>query len=194
MTAQISDQIFYCNENYSIVAIENEWSFTPQSYGLKPVATSTACYRGYYTKYSVIDDYLLLNQLNIGLNETKLPPFNGVVARKSKYFKLNSFYEYSDVNLPINYSGGLIVGFDFLREFYVHMRFHRAHCYKQVYELIFDKGKLIESINHNKSMEEVRNNITTIKETNHDSIMTSDEINDFVSDSFSLKYDKKWKV
>lgn len=74
--------------------------------------------------------------------------------------------EYSDVNLPIKYSGGIVIGRDFLQEYYVHMGFHRPHCYKYVIDLLMDKGKLVRYIDHSKLMEEVRHLMKTQKESN----------------------------
>ncbi|HEX9061965.1 MAG TPA: hypothetical protein VF941_17450 [Clostridia bacterium] len=187
MTAQISDSIFYLNEKYSVIAIENEWPFNPVNHGLNPIATSTACYRGYYCEYSILEEQLVLSKLNIGLNEANLPILNGVEAKKNKYFKVNHFWEYNMVNLPVKYSGGIIIGRDFLRKFYVHMGFHRAHCFKFVIELIIKDGKLVQTNDHSKCMEEVRR----IIESNTFSLDNKD-IEKFVEDSFSLSYEKKW--
>ena len=49
---------------------------------------------------------------------------------------------FEDVNLPLNYSGGLIIAKGFIRSLSVHMGFHPAWKYEEVYELVFDAGEL----------------------------------------------------
>lgn len=192
MTAQISDNILYSNNEYSIAAIEKEWPFDPQNYGFQPKPTHTACYRGYYCEYSILGEHLVLSKLRIGLDESKKPTFIGVEAQKSKYFKFDGFCEYSDVNLPIEYTGGIVIGRDFLQEFYIHMGFHRPHCYRYVLELLISKGKLVEFIDHSKRMEEVREMVRMKKQSNDKLSLSDKEIKQFIEESFSLSYKKKW--
>lgn len=159
MSSQISDYIKYNDCEYSIAAIENEWPFNPEIYGFRPRATSTANYRGYYCRYAIKDDQLLLDTLYIQLEEDETPTFRGIAAQKGKYYKTNHLFEYRDIGFLINYSGGMIIGNEFLQEFYVHMGFQRAHCYKYVKEILFEDGKIIEVMDHSEKMEQVRKSI-----------------------------------
>lgn len=191
MTAQIMDKIFYSDDEYSIIAIENDWPFEPLNYGLQPKATSTACYRGYYCEYSFLENHLALSKLCIGFDIEKKPIFMGIDAKKSKYYKFNGFWEYSAINMPIDYSGGIVIGREFIREFYVHMGFHRPHCFKYVIELYIKKGKIDKSIDHSKRMDEVRQLIRSNKESASKFSLHDGNIEQFVEDSFSLSYVKK---
>lgn len=156
MTAQISDIIFYSNKKYDLVAIEKELEFHPENYGLEPQPVSTACYRGYYCEYSFIEKQLVLSKLNINLKEEDKPAINGIQPQKSKHFETSGFWEYNDLNIPMDYSGGIIIARKFMAEFYIHMGFQQPYSYKEVFELIIDKGKLLECIDHSKRMEEIR--------------------------------------
>jgi len=191
MTAQISDIIFYSNNQYSIVALEKELPFHPKNYGLEPQPVSTACYRGYYCEYSLIENQLVLSKLNIGLKEDK-PAINGIQPQKGKHFETSGFWEYNDLNIPIDYSGGMVIGSQLILEFYIHMGFQRPHSFKEVFELIIDKGKLIECIDHSKRMEEIRDMIGKKRQSKDTSAISHDDVSRFVEDSFSLSYEKKW--
>lgn len=56
------------------------------------------------------------------------------------------------IGLPINYTGDLIIGDDFLGEYYVYMGFQQPYTYENVKELKFEKGKLIEVKDHSLKM------------------------------------------
>lgn len=188
MTAQISDKILFEDSTYSLIAIENEWPFKPNEYGFNPIMMSTACWRGYYCKYDILDGNVFLNELTISL-EDKPPTWRGITAKRTDIFGEAAVY--TNVNLKIDYSGGIIIGRDFIREFYVHMGFHRPHCYKFVYELVFDNGKLSKISDRSENMKRIRDNIRgnrTTKSTN-----TIHEIEEFIRRSFSLSFGDKWR-
>ncbi len=52
---------------------------------------------------------------------------------------------YDNLNLPLPFSGGFLIARDFIRELYVHMGFHPAWKFREVWELLFDNGILKES-------------------------------------------------
>lgn len=192
MTAQISDFVEYNNNKYAIVAIQNDWPFSPENYGITPIATSSANYRGYFCDYAIKEGALILEELFVGQDENNIPTFNGVTAIKNRFYRINHIFEYKDVGLPVNYSGGIIIGNDFIEEFYVHMGFHRAHCYKYVKEIIFENGNVIKVIDHSEKMEKVREKIRKINDTSGDVQNSEKNIMQFIEDSFSRSYNKKW--
>lgn len=63
---------------------------------------------------------------------------------------------YKNVNIPKNYSGGMIVATAFIDKYYVYMGFQQAYDYKIVYELIFKEGKLVKEMDQSEAMEKVR--------------------------------------
>lgn len=68
MTAQISDTIIYTNKLFSIAGVNGAGLFNPADYGIEPVITSTACYRGFCCTYTVVDKFLQLNKVDLGLD------------------------------------------------------------------------------------------------------------------------------
>jgi hypothetical protein len=132
---------------------------------MDPIGMCSACWRGYLAIYSLNDDKLVLNKLEINLVKIKEsefnaitgPEINGVKPQLNPHHHLNNTYE--DLNFPLNFTGGILLGKDFIQELYVHMGFHPAWKYEKVYELVFQEGKLIEKRNMTVKMAEIRNKL-----------------------------------
>jgi len=167
MTAQINDTCFHQKIDFAVAGISGSGLFEPASVGIKPVATSTACWRGYVAHYSILDGELFLTSLDIGLS-----PQDGIRARAGKgpelfgvlpTAALYSGFTYKGFKAPVAFTGGLLLADDFIPELYVHMGFHPAWKYKNVREVIFDKGRLAEDIDRSSDMAAARANFTDEK-------------------------------
>ena len=189
MTSQISDILHWNGEDYAIAAVENLWSFDPEEYGLKPQMLSTACWRGFHCTYEVRDQDLLLRAMVIGLHNHDAPVFQG---RRGVKDVVGSWH-FEDLLLPILYSGGVLVGRDFQDEFYVHMGFHRPHCYGRLYELCFEKGLLVRSKDLSDKMAELRDSIRRRQRSPASAkpMPESQSLNTWIRDCFSLDYGVK---
>lgn len=167
MTMQIEDKIEYLNDQYTIIKCEKDEIFEPGDYGFSPTPLSTACLKGYFCKYSIENDYLILFQLNIGLETENPPVLQGISATNIEEHSSNWMFE--KVNLPLNYSGGIIIGRNVVDEIYNPFGFWRPHCYEYVFELIFEKGRLVKTFDHCKYMllirEIIRNSRQVVKKS-----------------------------
>lgn len=192
MTAQISDRLTYDGKEYSVAAIENDWPFVPQDHGFEPVATSTACWRGYYSSYAIQDRTLVLTKLTIGLGGlSRLKPPRWRDVHPTRCEDDQHSWVYAGVNLPVPYTGGVVVGHGLLGEFYVHMGFQRPHCYQDVRELLFETGELRTAIDHSERMEQARERLR-IHGLDRFKPMP-DDVKRFIADAFSVSYVKKWR-
>ena len=155
MTAQIADEFFYSDKYYSISAIEVSDSFFDiYKLGLEPHGMSTACYRG-YVAYFAIDsrNRLQLTDLstNNGNGKWEIPSINGVQPRIIKPDRLWGPYlhhrklEYTGLQLPLSYSGGILITANFIQDSYIHMGFHSPWNYREVIELVFLDGICINT-------------------------------------------------
>jgi len=176
MTAQRHELLGYQDKEYSILAIENKFSFSPQDYGFNPVMLHTACYRGYYCLYIVQEDDLLLDKLSIN-QEEELPIWRGVKPGREE----NEGWSYAGLELPVEYTGGIIAGDGFIRKFYQHMGFQYPHCYEEVLEFKFNGGKLEEVKDKSQKAEEARRII-------RDRGLPRKEITRHIRETFSLSY------
>lgn len=155
MTAQISDSVRYRGKKYSIAGRNGGDLFDPADHGLKPVGRCTACWRGFVSAYAVDDGRLLLDTLSIYLNEPA-PPLFGVPPRpdQGKFRRFDAIYEGLAHRVP--YTGGLLLAARFIEELYVHMGFHPAWKYREVHELVFRDGALVQESDRSTQMAEFR--------------------------------------
>lgn len=124
---------------------------------------STACYRGYIVQFAVSSSQLFLARLCVqlvkkhedGYEDEKGPPINGVSPTFNSEGLFNN--QYDEVNLPLSYTGGLLLVKDPLNEF----GFQRVWEYSTVLELIFEAGELKEEFDRSDSVERIRNSIAT---------------------------------
>jgi hypothetical protein len=200
MTAQISDTIEHLTENFDITGTSGVGLFDPKDHGLTPVFMSTACYRGFSCRYSVDRGILFLDSLCIGLGRDERlrtrynrnpPQLFGVTPRAPNYDEDkipkdgNTIFE--DLQHRVNYTGGLLIATDFIRELYVHMGFHPAWKYRIVHELIFNDGELVESHDRSAAIAEFRDDMKDAP-LKPDVDSTRQEIRQWIERCFSQDY------
>lgn len=177
MTAQIKDKFSYRKKSHSLAGINGSGLFDPAQHKIRVVPNSTNCYRGYYCTYEVEGEVLLLTEVHLALSEKHQasaargdgPRLFGKVPRRyteygesmlptgevrtsweSSYFKIDGIRE------PIPFTGGLLIGDDFIREMYYYTVFQPACTFRIVHELMFDSGRLIEEHDRSAQMAEFR--------------------------------------
>jgi hypothetical protein len=196
MTAQIDDKFIYKGKSYSVSAVENPDKFFDFQYlGIAPEAESTACWRGYVAEFSIDEKQLVLKNLstNNGNGKSPIPVINGteplIVKPKGLVHEYSAWRNllYKNVNLPLHYSGAVLITDQFIEERYVHMGFQSPLSYEVVIELIFDNGIFNEENN--------LSNIAAVKRDNeqpedHNSRFT--RLPSWIEECFDLSYKTKW--
>ena len=155
MTAQFSDQVRYRGKGYSLAGRNGPGLFDPTAHGLEPVGTCSACWRGYVCAYAVQDRKLLLDALAVCLDGPARPLF-GVAPKPDKRGIRLFDAVYEGLAHPLPYSGGLLIAADFIEELYVHMGFHPAWKYREVHELVFRDGELVQEADRSEQIAEFR--------------------------------------
>ena len=198
MTAQISDTFIYNDKEYSLVAISEEIKLKLEDYGITPSMISTACWRGYYCKYIIKDEMLYLDQLTVRSADGNYPKINGKLPIPDPFYLeiykerrkgYDGPYEYSDLKIPVCFNGKMVLGKDFLREYYIHMGFQNAWAYKELLELEMEKGSVVNVIDHSKMAEELRQRINADKEKFYNDLKRN--IPKFIGSTFSLGLEAK---
>ncbi len=196
MTAQINDIFRFRDCEYTIAGISEGELFDPAALDLKPVMASTACYRGFQAVYAILDGCLILADLHIQLVEETWkygrkqgPTINNITptGQRERFDFFNNHYE--GINLPLKYSGGLLIVRDFIRELYVHMGFHPAWKYQRVIELSFRGGVLSNEFDRSEKMAEFRRmfaNAGADQRPNQNP--STNEIREFVRRAFDRTY------
>lgn len=180
MTAQRSDCYRHKRKEYSLVAITGDLRFNPREYGLKPVAICTACWRGYWCEFEVKASGLVLKNLYIDTKDGEW------IEEPTKSEKHMGHREYKNINIPIDFTGKILLGNNFLSKYYIHMGFQRAYAYKELKEFVFEQGTLVETIDHSKMAKKIRQELeATCDDLSHPD---GSNILKFVEDSFSTDY------
>ena len=229
MTAQISDSVRFEGRTYSLVGVNGSGLFDPEALGLRAVASSTACWRGFYCTYTVRgrsksdrgplrlqqelqqpglvaleivsaiprrtdplrldevsadDRWLELDDLNIRLASPQRPPILGV---EPKSVPGRGDVVYVDMRAPIAFTGGFLIGDDFIVDMGVNMGFAPAYNYRVVHELIFEEGRLASATDQSELMAKIRDNLGG-KPLVPDTSASDTEGERWVESTFSLKY------
>ena len=170
MTAQIPDTIRIAERVFCIARTQGEGLFHPQSIGITPVSFSTACWRGFECDYGIEDDRLVLRRLVVPISagQVKLgrveifgklpkPVRPKHLPSHEKLFGIGmAMHEISDISVPIQFTGRLLVGQDLDTSLYVHIGLQSAYKYRQVRELIFDSGTLTAILDRSAEAEIIR--------------------------------------
>jgi hypothetical protein len=137
MTGQISDTVIFQEDRYVLLGSTVEELASPSQFGLVPGEMHTACWRGYYLTYKIDGEKLWLDEMTIRTRDNKYPPINGIDAIEINYNKV-----YQNIDIPLIYTGKILIGKDFMNEKYIHMGFQPASSYQTVLELEFAAGLL----------------------------------------------------
>jgi hypothetical protein len=144
MTAQISDQYTYKRKEYDLVACTAPIEIDPNEYGLNPTAPHTACWRGYWCEYGIVAGKLILRTLHIFCGDGCYPDLFGVKAAKTN--ARGCEMEYRNINQRVDFSGSIVLGRNFIQDYYIHMGFQQPWAYLSVIELALDKGLVLSEI------------------------------------------------
>jgi hypothetical protein len=153
MTAQILDALLLNAQRLSIVGVNGSGLFDPFALGMHPFSRITSCWRGYVCGYKVLQDKFFLHRLQINLEE-EAPLIHGVKPFAQEHGTFKNVY--AELNLPIDFTGGILAASDFIQELYVHMGFHPAWKYRNVFELVIAHGAVLETRNVSGRMDEIR--------------------------------------
>ncbi|NET52657.1 MAG: hypothetical protein F6K09_29460, partial [Merismopedia sp. SIO2A8] len=194
MTAQVFNTLDYENKTFVLINTSHGEPFIPSDYGYSPWIASTACYWGYVTEYTIQQGRLLLKGLYLNEKPHPLPvmeryqptepfPLNGAKAsdRSAEIDNLSGCrWYFQDVDLALEYSGGLVIAHQFIWEpkrpeklhsvdkdnaenviweTATQMALHPACKCKEVFELVFEAGQLAHGHNLSNQMTHIRQRI-----------------------------------
>lgn len=190
MTGQITDQVFYEDERYSITGIKGGELSTPMDFGMVPTMMSTACYRGFYNEYTVMDGKLLLTKMTVRVMNDQYLPIQGIRGEHDKW----SGRIYSGLRVPTDFTGSLLIGSGFIQSMYVHMGFQKATSYEKVVHLVLDKGEVRSAVDYSEKMAQLREDIRQRAEVarltgKQPDPSDYDTIGKWINQMFSLDFD-----
>lgn len=187
MTAQISDRMLIENEEYDIVATNKEIDFDPRDYGLVPIAPHTACWRGYYIIYEIKKKKFYLKDLNVHDGDENYPKINGTKAIEPEK---GGFGIYKNVDLPLNYTGKILVGTDFIEKYYIHMGYQMPHSYEKLLLITIKNDEVIDEKDISDLAKKEREKIEENPEEYYDNLKS--DLTKFIEESFERDLDEKY--
>jgi len=139
MSGQMSDVIVVDDEEFALVEPLSGTLFDVRSHGVAPVTMHSANTRGELARYRIEEGRLLLSDLQVGSVDAP-PAINGVEPSTDEYGQV---WTYLDLDVPVAFSGDLIVGADPILELYVHAGFLPAWHYERVLAFALDNGLVV---------------------------------------------------
>jgi hypothetical protein len=160
MTAQVPDVIRVDNTTFHLCGVRGEGLFDPAHYGIEPAAPHSACWRGFVCGYAILDGRLVLDDLELWSEPARWRRNRRALDRLfGECLALDDEQPRFDAHglaFPMLFTGGLLLGEDFIEELYVHMGFHPAYKYRNVLELTFESGRLLSQSDRSPEMQEIR--------------------------------------
>jgi hypothetical protein len=162
MTAQWPDLVDFDQTVFDLAGVCGGPLFEPADVGLLPLMINTACWRGHVCTYAVRGDRLILADLMVGeqclLNGEKVTArteLRGVTPQRSERWG-DGTLTFRGLDIPVMFSGGLLLGSGFIQAHYVHMGFHPAWKYRRVTEILLREGHLTEAQDRSAEIARIR--------------------------------------
>lgn len=201
MTAQRGDIYKHNGKEYTLIALSSSLPFDPKNYALEPHTRSTACYRGYWCTYAIEDEILHLEELYIFNRDGNYPTLNGVDISEEEYTealvirnrvkrtelipKYAGHRVYKNINLPVSYTGKMLLGKDFIRDYYIHLGFQRYWAYKHLIELVFEDGILVETNDYSDVAKQQRELLKQLE--SNPNFLDNCDTSSFIKDAYFTK-------
>lgn len=140
MSGQMADIVVIDEREYAIVEPEPGVLFEPRDHGLSPVMTHTANLRGELARYRIDQSgRLVLSDLQVGHLDPP-PVINGVEPTTDDYSKV---WTYLGLDIPVTWTGDLILGADPIQDLYAHAGFSPVWHYERVLALDIEAGTVV---------------------------------------------------
>ncbi|MDX2438021.1 MAG: hypothetical protein QNL88_13340 [Acidobacteriota bacterium] len=160
MTAQVPDSVRIDSTNFDICGVRGEGLFDPEIHHIEAAAPDTACWRGFICGYVIANGTLVLDKLELWSEPDRWRHNRQALERLfGEDLALDDEHPWIDqrgLAHLVPFTGGLLLGADFVEELYVHMGFHPAYKYRQVLEVTFETGHLLSQSDRSIEMEEIR--------------------------------------
>lgn len=196
MTAQFPDVVEWEGLPYAIAGVAGKGLFDPREHGLEPVASSSACWRGFEARYAVRDRGLHLVRLQVNLQGERpgkkpvAPPLRGRAGSmessgKGSGMMFFASFSYEELGV-VPFTGGLLLADGFIEQLYVHMGFHPAWKFERVVELLIESGSVVAALDRSAAMKDLRDRLGA--EPLRPASWSRDVVMGWIRQAFSLDY------
>lgn len=145
----LEQQIIYGNKNYKILDVEQEFIVHPVAFGMLPL--SKASLQNSFSSNFHLEGYrLMLDKLTLSCEDMG----NASILKTE-----GSRKEYIFQDCTVRYSGAILIGETLVKDYFVKNGNLTHYSYQNVFELVFEKGLLITTVDQSKAMLKIRKNI-----------------------------------
>lgn len=146
----IEQKLIYQNKEFTIISSEQEFIVHPAAFTrYAPNAASMQC--SFCSNFEVKEYKLYLNKIIVG-------NYDAIISAEVEADRYTQLHEYDA--LPVSYNGAVLIGFNPMNEYFIKGgRQPACFSYQKVYELIFEKGILITSVDQSRAMQRIRKNL-----------------------------------
>jgi hypothetical protein len=116
------------------------------------------------------------------------PVINGVLPQEPES-PLGFNCLYKSLNLPLSFTGGLLLGKGLIRALLVNMGFHAFWKFEEVHEVIFQSGQLVSAIDKSNIAKTIREEHLVSGFLGRPDVSKEKEVAEWIERSFSLRYD-----
>lgn len=184
MTAQMVDSFLLEEQKFSMVGVNGSGLFNPLSYNMQPLPRITSCWRGYVCTYRTLHHKVVLDTLLVNIDHEG-PSISSIHPLFSNQSMFNNTY--NNLNLPMDFTGGILIAQGFIQQLYVHMGFHPAWKYETVCELSISHGDVMETKDISAQMADLRNKMTR-QPLAPDAGASKQEIENWIASTFKRNY------
>ena len=85
MTAQILDIFIFRGCEFVLVGFAGGHLVEPEDFGMEPDTPYTACWRGFYATYEIIDGEIFLKEMMLREKNGNYKPINHLMPRRGWY-------------------------------------------------------------------------------------------------------------
>ena len=140
MTQQATDPFVWNGEKYVFNGADSVYSlFDPEAFGLHPGMVTTACHKGFIIFFSVKDDQLFIDQLDVYCPDENYPVINGIEAKPGGIMGMR---RYENLNIPRDYTGTVVIS-KTMKDRFKGRAFTGPHSYQENWDLDFEHGRLV---------------------------------------------------
>ncbi|BCB74243.1 hypothetical protein GCM10022251_09620 [Phytohabitans flavus] len=184
MSGQAPDEVLFEASWWAVTAVDGAGLFDPTAHGLDPRPKGTACYRGYVCRYALVDGRLALRELELG-SQDEPPRLAGVEPGRDDDWL---GWRYQELDVPVAFTGRLLVGDGDTDGPYLNMGFLPAWMYAEVRDLTFQAGTLVDAADRSAELAAVRADFAETAARPP----AGEASRDWISRTFSLTYDYSW--
>jgi hypothetical protein len=191
VTTQFPDEVRYRGRRYAVTAVDGAGLFEPSAHGVTPGPLSTACWRGFRCWYAVHGGRLRLRRVEVGRPQDRRAAVRlfGVKPQLTDRRQPHAgAWDYRRLDVPVPFSGRLLVGAGYVDVGRIGMGFLPAWTYRRVLELTFTAGRCVAARNRSVELAVVRERLgddglgPARGESNHA----------WITRTFSLSFDYSW--